>query len=390
MRIVWLIVVAVAIGLATGVGSAFLRVHVVPWQDGGADRVEELKPNADRARRSHPKVLVDVAEYKFGSQDVESEGHHDFVLRNVGDAPLRLTKGSTTCSCVLSELKQSEVPPGGSTTVTLQWKSKGVGGDYQQNGTVLTNDPDTPRVKLLVSGRFVSALRANPSEVQLSSVPQSESTSADVRICSQRPEPLKIAGCEYSDPTLAKFFEVTLTPLTPEQLKEEDDAQSGFQMRIAVKSGLPLGAFRQTITVKTNVEKRPTLEVPVQGQVIGDISIVGPQWNAERGLLVLDSVSSQEGVQRRLTILTRGPHRKEVKFKSVRVVPDLIEVEVGETIPINNGVVMQTPLLIKIPKGSPVVNYLGTAGGPVGQITIETSHPKVPRLEIRVIFAIEG
>ena len=390
MRIVLLMVLAVALGLAAGVGAAVLRVRVAPWQDEVSDDVVERQPKREDAHNSCPKVAVDQAEYKFGAQDVEAQGEHDFVIRNVGTAPLRLTKGATTCSCVLSDLKQGEILPGGSAKVTLQWKSKGVAGDYQQSGTILTNDPETPRLKLLVSGRFVSVVRANPSEVQFSSIPQSESSTADVRISTHLAQPLKIEGCDFSDRSLAKFFEVAVTPLTPGQLKEEEDAQSGYQVRISVKSGLPLGAFRQTITVKTNVEKRPTLEVPLQGLVVGDISIVGPRWHAEKGVLALNSVSGQEGVRWRLTILTRGPHRKEVKFKAVRVEPDLLKVEVGETIPINNGVVMQTPLVIEIPKGSRPANYLGAAQGSMGRILLETNHPKSPRLEIRVAFAIEG
>ena len=304
MRLILLIVTAALVGLAVGAGTAILRVQSTPWKDSSSDIVEEQQAPTDLSEPLRPKVVVDEAEYKFGVQDMDKEGQHDFILRNEGNAALRLTVGSTTCSCVLSDLKQNEIPPGESAKVTLKWKSKGTAGEYQQNGIVLTNDPDTPRVKLVVSGRFVSVLKANPSEVQFSSISQSEAASADVQISSQLRAPLKIKGYDFSDPSLAKFFDVAFTPLTPGQLKEEEDAQSGFHMRIAVKSGLPLGPFRQTITVKTNIEKRPTLEVPVQGLVTGDISIVGPQWNAERGLLSLDSVSSQEGVQWRLTILT--------------------------------------------------------------------------------------
>jgi hypothetical protein len=390
MRIVLLMVLAGVVGVAAGVGAAVLRVRVAPWHDEVGDGVVGRQARPADANSLSPKVAVDEAEHKFGVQDVESQGQHDFVIRNVGTAPLRLTKGATTCSCVLSDLEQGEIPPGGSTKATLQWKSKGVAGDYEQSGTILTNDPETPRVKLKVSGRFVSAVRANPSEVQFSSIPQSESSTTDVRISTHLAQLLEIEGYEFSDRSLAKFFEVAVTPLTPGQLKEEEDAQSGYQMRISVKSGLPLGAFRQTITVKTNIEKRPTVEVPLQGLVVGDISIVGPRWHADKGVLALNSVSGQEGGRWRLTILTRGPHRKEVKFKPVRVEPDLLKVELGETIPINDGVVMQTSLVIEIPKGSRPANYLGTVQSPAGRITIETNHPKAPRLEIRVAFAVEG
>ena len=104
----------------------------------------------------------------------------------------------------------------------------------------------------------------------------------------------------------------------------------------------------------------------------------------------MGTVDGRQGAQRRLLLIARGPHRKEVEFKPVRRIPDLLKVEVGKTTEINRGKATQTPLLIEIPIGSPRANYLGSEQAELGRIILQTNHPEVPEICIRIRFAIEG
>ena len=76
-------------------------------------------------------------------------------------------------------------------------------------------------------------------------------------------------------------------------------------------------------------------------------------------------------------------------FKPVKIVPDALSVSLGQRSEINNAVT-QTPLEIAIPPGTPAENHLGSEQGKLGQIILETTHPRVPKLRILVRFVVEG
>ena len=73
-----------------------------------------------------------------------------------------------------------------------------------------------------------------------------------------------------------------------------------------MKPGLPQGPFQQTISLETNQPSYPELTVVVKGEVESDISVAGPNWSSQLGLLDIGTVSSQTGTQRRLLLVVRG------------------------------------------------------------------------------------
>ena len=137
-------------------------------------------------------------------------------------------------------------------------------------------------------------------------------------LCSQSLR-LEILDYKFSDENLAKFFQVALKPLAKAELPIRSDIRSGVLLTVAVKPGLPHGAFQQTILLRTNLPSAPALSVSVEGTVGGDITVVGEGWNPKSGILTLGIVSSKSGAQRRLILVAHGPHRREVKFKPVRI-----------------------------------------------------------------------
>ena len=104
----------------------------------------------------------------------------------------------------------------------------------------------------------------------------------------------------------------------------------------------------------------------IEGAIGSEIAVVGPGWNQDQNTLMLGAVSRQKGVKRRMMLLVRGPLRNEVEFKPLDVMPKLLKVSLGPRTEINNGAVVQIPLMIEIPPGSPPANHLGSKQGPPG------------------------
>ena len=388
-KLVCLLSLAVIVGLGLGGTATLVRLRLYPWSGDivGGRRDDRLPPPADP--EALPRVVVDQAEYDFGTMDYRDQGRHDFIFRNVGEGPLRLRVGNTTCRCTIGELESDQIPPGGTAKVTLVWHAEEMSGPYRQSATILTNDPAQPKVQLSVSGRITAAVFASPSVVQLGMLSPEESHTAEVELVCTLKEPLEVSYT-LSDQSIAQFFQIDISPLDDERVKKHEDAQSGLLLGVTIKPGLPLGPFVQTIQLQTNVPAVPKLEITIKGTVAGDISIVGAGWLDSENLLTFGVVQSHEGASRRLLLVTCGPYRDKIKFKPVTRPSSPLRVTVGETIAIGDGKVTQTPLIIEIPKGASPVSHLGGTGGEYDEVVIQTTHPKSPQLRILVRYAVVG
>ena len=394
MKVAWLLAVALVLGTTAGIGTAVVRWRLVPWNNTTASQVEavvrfqEERQAARAAKMAVPNVEVDQAKHDFGTLDVETVGRHEFVLTNRGSRPAKLSKGTVTCSCVLSELAQTELAPGESTRVILEWRSKGRIGPYRQSGTIRV-DPGDREIILSVEGRFVSIAYADPAYVDFGKISTSEPAASAVRFYSLLDEPITVAGYDYSDPATAKHFDINTTPLPAAQLQGEKGAKSGLAARITLKPGLPCGPIRQTITFQTNLKQRPAITVQVQGTVTSDITVVGRGWNEEAGRLSLGAVKSQEGTQRVVVLSARGPYRKDVHFKLVSVSPAFLKARLEEIAPGPNPTAVHTKLTIEVPKGQPSGSYIEAPESRLGEIVLRTNHPYLPELKIPIAFIVE-
>jgi len=382
------VIVAVLLGVGAGVGMAVVRAHRYHW-DGTANGLGDSIGLPEVPCNRRPKVVVEEDTHDFGVMDGKSKGSYDFVLTNVGEGTLTLKKGTTTCKCAASILGTTEIEPGESGKVTVEWTGKDLAGPFKQTATILTNDPDNRRVRLTIQGRITVALQAKPSELVLPRITAGGDYTAKVRLFAFRPEPLEITDYELVGSSDSKFFEVDLQPMTPDEVEEEQDATSGVAVHVTIKPGLPLGAFRQKILLRTDYEEVPTVAIPVSGTITSGISVVARGWDEDRGVYTLGMVKSQEGVRREIYLRAGGPNHKEVHYKPIQIYPDdLLKVEVGPTREL--GKASLTPLKIEIPKGSRPANHMGSDEADFGQITLETGDPETPELRILVRFAVEG
>lgn len=341
-----------------------------------------------------PRLVVRQEDYDFGKMETDNAGQHEFVFANVGDQPVTLQVGKETCGCCTCACETrlpdgGQVPSHASAAVTLQWTVKRFTGAYHQTATILTNDPRRPEVMLAVSGRIVPAVRVVPGQCVFSSLLVGATASGEVRVYGYRAEPLKINDCRFSDPASARFFETAIVPLSAEEVAQEPDARNGFAVRVTLRPGLPVGPFRQDLVLATSLGLAAKVEIPVQGRITSPVSVAGPGWDSRAGLLKLPPIDAQAGMTRSLLLLVRGPHCQTTTFRLVRVVPACLTVELGETQAAPDGESTRTPLVIRIPAGSPPGSYLGPPPGELGQIVIETNHPQQPQLRLLVSFAIK-
>ncbi|GAG22554.1 unnamed protein product, partial [marine sediment metagenome] len=253
------------------------------------------------------------------------------------------------------------------TKVTITWKPIDKPGPNRQTAKILTNDPAQPQVTLTILGRVTAMMRFSPAKLVFSRLTAGETATAESRLYYYLDAPpLEILGHQWADAATASLFEVATEPLSAEEVENEPSAQSGMLVTVTVNPGLPQGPIRQKLTLRTNAPSSTSLSI--KGTIGSEIAVVGPGWDQDRSILTLGAVPRQKGVKRRMILLVRGPLRKEVEFKPISVTPNILKVNFGRRTEINNGAVVQIPLTIEIPAGSPPANHLGSEQGPLGEI----------------------
>src|ERR1700676_5756139 len=161
MRIWLLVSISLVLGAALGLGWTVAELGLRPT---GSARVAYGTPRqANQPLPSSPngppgKAAVEKWEYDFGKMQVGAEGRHEFVIRNVGQGPLTLEKGPTTCACTVEEIEHPQLAPGEAANVLVTWHPKGRG-PFRQSATVRTSDPKAGSIELTVFGDVVSSYR---------------------------------------------------------------------------------------------------------------------------------------------------------------------------------------------------------------------------------------
>ncbi len=340
---------------------------------------------------STPHLAVDARSHDFGLVESGALVRHAFRLTNEGPGVLKLKAGTTTCSaCTIAQLEKSEVPPGESADVVVEYASKDTGTKFRQTATVLTNDPANPRVELTITGQQINKYAIEPPDVTFGNVVATEPATAQVKILNFLAGELRVLGHAFGDTSSAPQFNATFEALPPDQLPQ--DAKSGIRMVVSLKPGLPLGPFQQKIRLTLEMDpggEQIEQTVFISGTIVGDLTLVGPGWHPEAGVLVLGSVDADRGTTRKLTLLARGGAQGDVKIEPLQIEPSWLRVTLGPRSTLNEAV-EQIPLTIEVPPGQAPGVYLGNDQGRYATIVLGVKdRPDFEEFRMYLKFLIE-
>jgi hypothetical protein len=386
MRIISTIAVAALIGVLGGGAVAYVEVRNDP---DALDKLSAAPATGVKAGdKEAPHVVVDQPHYDFGTMQRGTSKSHEFVIRNTGNAPLKIRNGGTTCKCTLSKVADESIPAGGSTMVKLEWTAKADGGPFRQTATILTNDPTQSQVELAVDGQILALSNVEPAEFLFDKLSVGEKKSVQVYVMAMLQDELSVTEPQISDPTVRDKFDVKIEPVEPSALPNKL-AKRGYRVTMSSKEGLPVGRFHSWLTLHTDLPDAGKIEIPIAGQVVGDISVTGVTgWNSEESLLTIGSVKSSEGGQGKVFLSVRGPGAADIKFDVKSKEPDVLKVTLGAPKKLKETLV-QVPVTIDIPPGTKPMVHLDTAQGEAARIVFSTSHPKIKELSLSVRFAVE-
>ncbi len=382
--------VALVVGISAGWASAYLSI--VRGTELFVTDPALLAEGPDAVPpASHAQVqVVNGERYTFGEMLVGGKMSHTFKIRNAGSSPLTLKLEETTCKCTLTDFDSATVAPQETIDVTLEWEAKSPVPDYSQAAIIRTNDPDREYLRLEVDGVVEEAVRLMPMILQFQNVTSDSQAERVIRAYATRQAAdMEVLGVEFGEGPLAEHLEYEIRELTREQLLSERRAIGGRQIIVRLKPGLPTGKLEGTMRVLLNVPEQPVAEIPISGNVISDISVVGRgvRFDSQRNALFLGTVKQSEGAVAELRILIKGANRDNVELEIADIDPPIaLRATLGN--PTKGDKLVTVPLIVEVPAGSPILSRLGVESIPAGRILIRAKNANTKEIPIDVEFAV--
>ena len=335
-------------------------------------------------------TLLDGTVHSFGRMERGAKGSCEFRIRNDGNATLELEVLKASCKCTRADVLDAKLEPGETTKLQLEWEAvlPGIAPEFRQEAPVVSNDPGHPHTVFAIAGELFFAVEAKPSRVSLGNIRSSVVHEGVVEVVCNTQDNFEITDVSLQDESLQDYVTFEVLPLSEERVQSHH-AKSGAKVHVTVKPGLPPGRFLCQANLQTNVLDAP-VPLSIEAQVVGDISIIGQGYSLATNTLNLGTVTRAEGHEVKLLILVKGEYHDTTQFSVASIDPaEGLEVEVGDPRPLKSGAITQFPLVVRVPRNAPLANHRGTEQAPAGSILVETTHPRIKRMQIWLRYAVE-
>jgi hypothetical protein len=307
-------------------------IDATTGEENGADANREVKA------RPGSKVKVPSANYDFGTMEAGETGRHTFKIISVGEEPLEIKRGKTTCKCTVSGLsaggrkageKESLIlKKGESATIELEWEAKGDQPMFQQSATVHTSDPDHPQIPLSIAGQVSAVMMLQPPEVwHVGAVDGDKPSKFDqFLIGSAILKEFKII------PPIAcadESIKAEATPLSKDELKSSR-FKSGYKITVTVLPKDAIGRFQEKLTIKTDARKELTFAPQIVGVRTGPVLIrapLGVRWDGGSMRLSLDRFQASQGKSAELLLYVAGLGDRELEIARIKKDSEILKVE---------------------------------------------------------------
>lgn len=380
---------AITLGLIAGAISAYFQTRI---EDDYYQMLVSGKVPSSKSvpRGSARRVVVEGGDdYDFGVMELGDTRSHVFRIRNNSEKPVKLTIVDTTCKCTVGSLPKESIPPGEVGEVTLEWTAKVYAPDFRQSATLQSDDEVEQLISLSVHGDVLEVVHAEPMTVTFPDVVFGGTRSQEITIVAYDSADLSVESVEWLDPGLAAFFDLQWSPMAAEKLVGDPKPLAGLVGSLVLKPGMPMGPFREELTLKLQGAKPRVIGIPVEGRIISDVAIFGGGYRDDKGILELGVIPQGEGIERRLRITVKGEHRENFMIEEVTTDPsNVLLAAVKEDTSVKNPNVRTFLLDVKLAADAKPMSLMGIQGRRAGKIVISTNHPVAKVLNIETRFAI--
>lgn len=202
-----------------------------------------------------PRLQIDQTTFDFGTIYQEDRVDHDFTLCNTGDAPLEITKVTSSCGCTAALPPRGEIAPGASAPLHITFRSGRMKGTISKTVTVESNDPAQPKLALTITGTVKQEVEVTPHSVLFGNLALGKTVTRTVTI---RPVDVK----EFRILEVRSDHKAVHVD-KPEPLK---DKQGGYRLTIHFGPFSQPERVYRAIIVRTDLKHVSDLRITVYGR----------------------------------------------------------------------------------------------------------------------------
>ena len=323
---------------------------------------------------------IDAADYShdFGVMDPFTEKEHTFKVVNVGDGPLELKLGDSTCNCTVAQVPTEPILPGETGEILVQWQTKTNNRRYVESTTVRTNIPDMQELKFTIKGDVYIYVGADPPILEVPTIAPGKTEMVETIVCSQVWDAFDIRHMESSMNDLTW----DILPVDADELVSLK-SKAGYRLRFTLPSDLPRGDFSHWVRIEVGQRnERRQFQLPLQGRVVRPVAVYGPKIDMT-GRIELGVVPSSQGLTQYYVVKVRDD-QPTLTVKSIRTVPDFLHVQLTPIKADSSSGVYR--MEITVPKGSPTCQHI--ADQQQGSLSIEFEHPRIESLDLKLDLAV--
>ncbi len=305
-----------------------------------------------------PRIVFTETQYDFGKVEQGEQVNHLFRFTNQGGRDLRIEAVKTSCGCTAAVISAEVIAPGKEGTISAIFDTTKFFGEKVKEITVHSNDATQPITTLALQGEILVEVEVEPAQLYLGKVRRGAGATHTIELLYDASKEISITSVTVDSPLIS---------VQTEDLEKK--GKKGKKLLVTLKKDLPLGRVSTEINVKTTSQKRPSLSIPVFGQIEGDL-IVTPSQVSFGVVRKGDNKANDLSIKSRAT----SPiHLVRTQSSTPNVIAEVATVKDGE----------EYRLTLK-------VNPESTPGQIKGEVQVFTDHPTEKVLTIPVYGMFVG
>ena len=199
------------------------------------------------ALHAAPKAVLPQPEFAFGKVLPGTILEHDFVLRNEGTEPLRITGVQLTPPLRLARTP-AVIAPGSETALRVQLPADAIEGEFEGELRVRLNDPARPEAVIKVSAELRPAVEILPRPAVFLAAERGHAAEQSVEIVNHETEPMRIVAIDPAPPRVAVRLE------TIEEGRR-------YRLDVSMQGSGPAGRRTDFLVLHTTSVTRPLLKI---------------------------------------------------------------------------------------------------------------------------------
>lgn len=162
------------------------------------------------------KIAFDNENHDFGKVLYGEKATHTFVVTNLGDDVLRITKVDVDCGCTKAVKGDTVIAPKGTSEITVEFDTEGErSGKKEKSVFVSSTDPSRPTVKLSLASHVVRELELDPPTFAKKLQKFEENLSIPLKITNLSDSPRTVTGIKTTANNVTAALESEKLTIAP-------------------------------------------------------------------------------------------------------------------------------------------------------------------------------